>query len=206
LGDGRGWVPDRIVEGSKVALILQNPGQMEEQGQRVTGYIQGKPIVEPCQHEPLTGATGYAVATTWLPKAGLHPDNVSYLNILKCRWIVHGKRTNHLPKDKSYYQAVRHCMDAHFRVPASVTLLVACGQHAFSALGGSKLKTPDGKPATVVHYRGYRLPKPVRVSIDGQIISSIQSLHESVPTGVVLTEQGSATIEGQYGLSQEQGT
>ena len=157
-GDGRGFVPDRLVEGSTVALVAQNPGQMEEQGQRVTGYIQGKPVTEPCAHQPLTGATGLAVAQTWLPKAGLVKDEVSYLNILKCRWTLHGKRTNKLPKDKSYYQAVRHCMQAHFKVPDSVTTLVACGDHAFKALGGAGLKAPDGKPATISSYRGYTLP------------------------------------------------
>ena len=157
-GDGLGYVPDKLVAGSTVAIILQNPGSDEERGQRVTSYIQGKPVTEPCTHQPLTGATGFAAANTWLPKAGLHPDNVSYLNILKCRWALHGKRTNKLPKDKSYYQAVRHCMDAHFRVPDSVTTLVACGDHAFKALGGASLKQPDGKPATISSYRGYTLP------------------------------------------------
>ena len=159
-GDGRGFVPDKLIEGSTVALVCQNPGQMEEQGQRVVSYIQGKPVTEPCTHQPLTGATGFAVEHTWLPKAGLKRDDVSYLNILKCRWIQHGKRTNHLPKDKSYHQAVAHCMQAHFKVPDSVTTLVACGDHAFKALGGGGLKQPDGKPATISSYRGYLLPEP----------------------------------------------
>ena len=125
---------------------------------RVTSYIGGKPCYGACPQQPAIGATGYALEHTWLPKAGLKRDEVSYLNILKCRWIVNGKRTNKLPKDKSYYQAVRHCMDAHFRVPTSVTTLVACGDHAFKALGGAGLKSPDGKPATISSYRGYTLP------------------------------------------------
>src|SRR3990167_2722051 len=100
-GSGEGFVPDRLVAGSTVALIAQNPGQDEERGQRVPSYIQGKPVYESCTHQPLTGATGFAVANTWLPKAGLHPYNVSYLNILKCRWTLHGKRTNKLPVGKS---------------------------------------------------------------------------------------------------------
>ena len=159
-GDGRGWVPDRLIEGSKVALVCQNPGQSEEQGQRVVSYIGGKPVFEPCSHEPLTGATGFSVRNTWLPKAGLTHDDVSYLNIIKCRWQANGRRTNALPKDKSYHQAVAHCMQAHFRVPDSVTTLVACGDHAFKALGGSSLRSPDGKPATISSYRGYLLPEP----------------------------------------------
>ena len=156
---GDGWVPDRLVEGSTVAIVLQNPGQDEERGMRVTSYIGGKPVYEPCPQQPAVGATGYALEQTWLPKAGLQRDDVSYLNILKCRWTVNGRRTNHLPKDKSYYQAVRHCLDAHFRVPTSVTTLVACGDHAFKALGGAGLKSPDGKPATISSYRGYTLPE-----------------------------------------------
>lgn len=158
--DGRGWVPDRLVEGSTVALVCQNPGQSEEQGQCVTSYIGGKPVFEPCSHEPLTGATGYAVRATWLPKSGLHHDDVSYLNILKCRWQVHGKRTNALPQGKVYHEAVAHCTKAHLRIPDSVTTLVACGDHAFKALGGSSLRSPDGKPATISSYRGYLLPEP----------------------------------------------
>src|SRR3990167_195291 len=157
-GDMRGFVPDKLVGGSSVAIVLQNPGEMEERGQRVVSYIQGKPVYESCTHHPLTGATGFAVAGTWLPKAGLHADNVSYMNILKCRFTVHNKRTNKLPQGKVYQEAVRHCMAAHFRIPDSVTTLVAAGDHAFKALGGAGLKQPDGKPATISSYRGYTLP------------------------------------------------
>src|SRR3990167_2910113 len=135
--DGLGWVPDKLIEGSTVALICQNPGADEEAGRRVTSYIQGKPVYESCAHQPLTGATGFAVAGTWLPKAGLHADDVSYMNILKCRWTLHGKRTNKLPVGKVYHEAVQHCIAAHFRIPDSVTTLVACGDHAFKALGGA---------------------------------------------------------------------
>ena len=137
---------------------------------RVTSYIGGKPVYEPCTPQPLVGATGFSVEHTWLPKAGLKRDEVSYLNILKCRWQVNGKRTNHLPKDKTYHEAVRHCMAAHFRVPTSVTTLVACGEHAFKALGGSTLKQPDGKPATIGSYRGYLLPDPIRVDKQGRVV------------------------------------
>ena len=136
---------------------------------RVTSYIGGKPVYEACPQQPATGATGYSLEHTWLPKAGLKRDDVSYMNILKCRWSLHGKRTNKLPKDKSYYQAVRHCMAAHFKLPDSVTTLVACGDHAFKALGGAGLKSPDGKPATIGSYRGYLLPELVIVDERGRI-------------------------------------
>ena len=122
-GDGRGFVPDRLVEGSTVAFVLQNPGQQEEQGQRITGYLGGRPEFSSCPPQPLIGASGYAMEHTWLPKAGLQRDEVSYLNILKCRWTLHGKRTNKLPQGKEYQQAVQHCLTAHFRIPGSVTTL-----------------------------------------------------------------------------------
>ena len=168
-GSGEGYVPDRIVPNSTVAIVLQNPGQDEERGMRVMSYIGGKPFYEASPQQPAIGATGYSLEHTWLPKAGLKRDEVSYLNILKCRWQVGGKRVNSLPKDKSYYQAVRHCMAAHFKVPDSVTTLVACGDHAFKALGGGSLKQPDGKPATIGSYRGYLLPEPVIIDDQGRI-------------------------------------
>lgn len=157
-GDGKGFVPDRLVGGSTVAFVLQNPGQQEEQGQRITGYLGGRPEFRSCPPQPLIGASGYAMEQTWLPKAGLQRDEVSYLNILKCRWTLRGKRTNKLPQGKEYQQAVQHCLAAHFRIPDSVTTLVACGDHAFKALGGAGLKQPDGKPATLGSYRGFLLP------------------------------------------------
>ena len=97
-------------------------------------------------------------------------------------------------------------MQAHFCVPPSVTLLIACGQHAFSALGGAKLKTPDGKPATVVHYRGYCLPLPVKVDTNGQIITGVQGAAEGLQARVVLEEPCSNETLAEGQLPEEQGT
>jgi uracil-DNA glycosylase family 4 len=155
-GDGRGWVPDLINPSATVTLVAQNPGQLEEQGLRITEYIAGKPRTEPCTHQPLTGATGYQVDTKWLPKAGLTRDDVSLMNVLKCRLIVNGKRSNHMPTGKLLKEAVKHCSQ-YFKVPANTKLIVAMGQHAFHTLGGANLRKPNGKPAGVYDYRGYYL-------------------------------------------------
>jgi uracil-DNA glycosylase family 4 len=156
--DGRGIVYDLIRIEARVALVAQNPGADEEAGRRVVEYIGGKPRYESCNPEPLTGATGYQVDNKWLPKAGLTRDDVSLMNVLKCRLIVNGKRTNHMPTGKLLKDAVKHCSQ-YFKVPAHTKLIVAMGQHAFHTLGGAGLRKPNGKPAGVYDYRGYLLPE-----------------------------------------------
>jgi uracil-DNA glycosylase len=152
-GDGEGYVPDELVTGSKVLILAQNPGGNEEAGRRLVAYeYVGRrriPVEEACQPAPLIGATGLEMAKNYLPLAGLvRGENVSFANVLKCRQIVGGKRTNDLPKGKVLAQAVAHCTRAHLRVPAGVELVVAMGAVSVSYMGF---------PGTVSAWRGFTI-------------------------------------------------
>jgi uracil-DNA glycosylase len=164
-GDGKGFVPDRLVEGAEVLVLSQNPGDNEERGQRIVGYDwAGKrrvPIEEPCDPQPLIGATGFELERDYLSVARLSRENTSYANVLKCRWQRDGKRTNDLPQGKLLAEAVDHCTREHLRIPESTKLIVAQGVHANEFLGC---------PGTVHDWRGFtyevedgRLPDGVEV-------------------------------------------
>jgi uracil-DNA glycosylase len=136
-GDGRGFVPDELVDGAEVLVLGQNPGADEERGQIVTGYAGGKPVYAPHAPAPLIGKTGYDLSSTYLPIAGLtRGKNVSLANVLKCRAIKNGRRTNDLPSDHDLSAAVTHCTAAHLRIPKTVRLVVAMGAVAWRAMGG----------------------------------------------------------------------
>jgi uracil-DNA glycosylase len=136
-GDGKGFVPDEMVPGAEVLILAQNPGGDEERGERVTGYAGGRPIYETCAPAPLVGKTGYELTTTYLPIAGLtRGKNVSLANVLKCRAIKNGRRTNDLPSDHDLQAAVLQCTSAHLRIPTGVRLVVAMGALAWRAMGG----------------------------------------------------------------------
>ena len=62
---------------------------------------------------------------------------------------VRYKAVNTLPKGKAVNQAMAHCMDAHFRVPPEVDLIVAQGALAVRALGLG---------INVTAWRGYLAP------------------------------------------------
>lgn len=91
--DGKGFVPDEIHPDAKIALLAQNPGDTEE--------AVGRPLI---------GRTGMMVQND-LGKFGLKREDVSYLNVIKCRYRVPGakKKTNELPQDGSTDQAAKHC-------------------------------------------------------------------------------------------------
>jgi uracil-DNA glycosylase len=148
--DGRGWVPDEIRDDALVQVVAQAPGSHEELGERVIKKLARREyLTEPCQPAPLIGPTGYELMTRYLPEAGLTREQISLSNVLKCRLIVNGKRTNDMPTGKVYTQAVAHCMAAHFRVGRATRLLVAMGQHGWRALGG---------PGTISEWRGFLAP------------------------------------------------
>lgn len=150
LGDGWGFVPDNLNENSPVTLVAQAPGELEERGRRVTHYVGGEAVTEPCEPQPLVGPTGYMLRNSFLPLAGA--EDASLANILKCRWQQNGVRTNKLPTGATLKAAVAHCMNAYFKVPPSTRLIVAHGQHAWTALGG---------PGSISAWRGHLSPNPV---------------------------------------------
>lgn len=137
-GDGKGFVPDELVPGAEVLVLAQNPGGDEEKGDRVVGYAGGRPIYQTDTPRPLIGKTGYELTTTYLPIAGLtRGKDVSLANVLKCRAVKNGRRTNDLPAPSVVDVAVAHCTGAHLSIPKSVRLVIAMGALAWQALGGS---------------------------------------------------------------------
>ena len=132
-GDGLGFTPDELVEDAPVLVLAQAPGADEEAGMRVVGHeYAGRrrvPVKEPNPQgpAPLIGETGFQMAQDFFPLAGLERGSISLANVLKCRQIVAGKRTNDLPTGKTLGLAVAHCTAAHLRIPASTQLIVAMG-------------------------------------------------------------------------------
>lgn len=147
-GDGKGFVPDEVVSGSKVFIMLQNPGAEEEFG--VDGV-----------YRPAIGKTGKRLDSDFIPLAGLHRGvDVSVGNVIKCRYInpKTGLHDNELPT-KSHPSkasgkeieagAVSHCLQRHTRIPPSCQLIVANGDLAWRSLG---------QPGSVEDWRGFLGP------------------------------------------------
>ena len=145
-----GFVPDRIPEGATVLFQEQNPGRHEEEGRRIISYEQGHEVSETCEPQPMIGPTGYQWAHSFLPLAGLDPAEVGVANVLRCRQQKDGVRTDDMPKDADEYAAVvAHCTHAHRRIPASVKMIVAQGEHAWASFDG---------PRPLDLWRGHLLP------------------------------------------------
>jgi uracil-DNA glycosylase len=150
--DGKGFVPDRIVDGTEVLILAQNPGAHEESGEQVVGhtYVGRKrvPVVQPNPDgpAPLIGQTGHDMTTEYLPLTGLSREAVSTANVLKCRLIVNGKRTNDLPTGRTLTDAVDHCTRAHLKIPPTIRFVVAMGALATKF---------TGCPGSVSSWRGF---------------------------------------------------
>ena len=165
-GDGQGFVPDNMKEGTEICLIAQGPGSDEEAGRR---YL-GNETWEPHSCVPLIGKTGRVWERGYLPLAGLDRSEVSTGNIIRCRW-------NHKDKlppinQKVVQQAIKHCNRAHFRPPASTKVFVAMGEYAF--LGLTSLQHDFNGWRGYVHpYRPLHAetvpPLPTRVWTPGQV-------------------------------------
>ena len=111
--EGEGFVPDERVEGARVFILMQNPGEEEER--------LGAPAV---------GKTGQLMNDQFLPAAGLHRQDVCVGNVLRCRW----QHTNKLPPEGVLKPAIEHCRQ-YLVIPQSIELLVAQGALAWRALG-----------------------------------------------------------------------
>ena len=127
-GDGGGFVPGEL-RGSPVLVYGQNPGEAEE--------AQGKPFV---------GATGATMERKYFKVAGLSRDDVSLDNAIRCRW----KGKNELPplSQTLTREALRHCYQAHFKLPEATRIIVTQGDYALSGLTGQTSSTD---------WRGYAL-------------------------------------------------
>ena len=129
--DGRGFVPDELVDGADTFVLGQNPGEEEEK--------TGRPFV---------GKTGQVMINTYFPAGGLiRGENVSIGNVLRCRW----QGTNNLPTGKTLIQSINHCKQAHLRIPSSVKWIVAQGALAL------KCARP-GETYSINDWRGFLIP------------------------------------------------
>ena len=132
-GDGSGFVPDEIAPASKVVLVCQNPGEVEE--------IQGRPLV---------GPTGQMLRGRFVARH-LPGVPVTYANIVKCRWQQGERRSNNLPPLGSHLwrSVVEHCSGylKQTLVACPDAIVVPMGEHAALALTGLKAKA-------MLHLRG----------------------------------------------------
>ena len=133
-GDGQGFVPDEIREGAAVLIVGQNPGEQEE--------AEGRPFV---------GKTGLSMEK-YLRDAGLTRDEVSVGNALRCRW----RGSNDLPPITQTItkDALRHCWQAHGRIPDGTRLIVAQGDYAAVTLTGETVSAGDKSTG----WRGFLRP------------------------------------------------
>lgn len=141
-GDGRGFVPDELRPGAAVLIVGQNPGADEE--------AAGKPFV---------GKTGQSMEK-FLRDAGLTRDDVSVGNALRCRW----RGGNDLPPITQTItkDALKHCWNAHGRIPDGTRLIVAQGDYAAVTLTGETVSAGDKSTG----WRGYLRPFKDRVPSD----------------------------------------
>src|SRR3990167_1633134 len=133
-GTGHGFVPDELRDGATVLIVGQNPGEQEE--------AEGRPFV---------GRTGQRMEK-YLRDAGLTRDDVSVGNALRCRW----RGSNDLPPITQTItkDALRHCWQAHGRIPNGTRLIVAQGDYAAVTLTGQTVSAGDKSTG----WRGYLRP------------------------------------------------
>mgnify|MGYP001610618359 FL=1 len=158
FGDGQGYVPDRLNDQAEVLIVCQNPGADEEAGRRITGYIGGSASYEPCEPQPLIGATGWNLDHKFLPAAGLSRDQVSLANAFRCRL----NHENELPglSMLAPRQALEHCYKAHFKLPPKTRVIVAQGAYSLYQLTQEGAQADDEEESghSLTAWRGYALP------------------------------------------------
>ena len=152
FGDGKGFVPDLINDSAPVFIFCQNPGESEERGERLIEYKFGQPIYEPCEPQPMTGKTGFAMDREYFPVATLTRDNVSLGNGLRCR-INHKDKVPPI-KNVELRDALNHCHGAHFKLPEKTKLVVAQGELGLYSM------TQEGldEGVSITSCRGWVLP------------------------------------------------
>ncbi|HJS83359.1 MAG TPA: uracil-DNA glycosylase family protein, partial [Nitrososphaera sp.] len=173
-------MPDEIVPGADVFIVMQNPGENEEE--------VGRPAV---------GASGEYLNTHFLPLAGLSRETVSVGNVLKCRWRdpKKGTKTNDLPSKTGVWNegkkkwdkalgnkveklAMAQCMSAHLRVPKHIKLIVTLGEVPAKAIAKVESVTEwrghlaemqyENVPVFLSYHPSYLLQSP-RMSIPAMI-------------------------------------
>jgi DNA polymerase I-like protein with 3'-5' exonuclease and polymerase domains/uracil-DNA glycosylase len=192
-GDGKGFVPDLLIPGSKLTILAMSPGKNDEQGKRMVGYDAKHPIYEQVEPQPLIGMTGYQLRETYLPLTG--EKEVSICHVIKCRYQMNGKRVDYLPKGDVLKAAVNHCTTAHLSIPATTSLVVTMGGPAFEytqpilskthrALSKPSMK--EGEKVTggpIEKWRGFLGPQYVQSQRTTLNVDSVDGarVHEGIP-------------------------
>lgn len=175
---GNGFVPDSVVENSQVYILGQNPGADEVEGRQLvnriyTGYGKSQDEYKRVTPQPLIGATGKLFTERFLPLSKLRRDQVSLGNAIRCRpGIALGKKADELPLLTSTMHlddskapivaALKHCRDAHFHPPSSVSIVVTMGRYAtFLMTGLAKEESEYSHRYSMLEsWRGYGLDTP----------------------------------------------
>src|SRR5262245_6212606 len=169
------YTPDKVNPHSTVSLLVQNPGQHEEDGQRlVRARRYSKPeVCEAVEPQPLIGASGNALRRDFWPHTKLRYDTISLHNVIKCR--PYG--TNDLPdigNNKPVQditvpmlkQAIAHCTHHYLKFPDHTKYVMAMGELSLYALTGeqllhyrkdSELEEEEQKRSTITEWRGWAL-------------------------------------------------
>lgn len=172
----RYFTPDKLLPHSSVMIVAQNPGAHEERGHAITGYTtfngRREELIDHVQPQPLIGASGQWIKNEFWPLARTEPfAKVSLANVIKCR----PEGTNDLPPvaSKELKAALKHCMQAHFKVPPRVKTIVALGQMALFGLTGQ---------TSITDWRGYVLGKDFQT---GELLGLTSYYHPGVGAGVI---------------------
>lgn len=166
--EGNGFVPDKVVKGSRVYFLAQNPGGDEVEGRwlvRKYGYNMEYKEVEP---QPLIGTTGQVFNNRFLPLVGLKRDDVSLGNAIRCRpGRGLGLEADKLPSlsasmklessKADIVNALKHCKDAHFHPGSSIEVVVTMGQYAMFVMTGLAKDEDEykKKQSVLESWRGY---------------------------------------------------
>jgi uracil-DNA glycosylase len=169
---GRYITPDKVVEGSRVYFLAQNPSTNEEEGKllhkREWFYGHRHDEYTKVQPQPLIGATGKLFAERFLPLSGLSRDVVSLGNVIRCRPGAYlGLKADALPSittamklessSADIVKAIKHCQNAYFHPPTSTEVVVTMGRHAMFAMTGIQSEENEFKRKLGVmeSWRGY---------------------------------------------------
>ena len=173
---GNGFVPDKVVQGSSVYFLAQNPGKDEIEGRKLIRRMYGGGVAEYASiyPEPLIGATGVQFNTKFLPLAELKREDVSLGNAIRCR---PGKalglpKTDDLPtitatmrlerSKADIVNAMKHCRSVHMHIPESTQVVVTMGRHAMFAMTGLAKDEDEykKKQGVLESWRGYGVNLP----------------------------------------------
>jgi uracil-DNA glycosylase len=169
---GRYFTPDKVVQGSRVYFLAQNPGASEEAGRlllkREWMYGHSHDEYTQVQPQPLIGATGKLFTERFLSLSGLPRDVVSTGNVIRCRpGASLSLKPDALPSlttamkletsSADIVKAMKHCQNAYFHPPSSTEVVVTMGRYAMFALTGIQSEENEfrKKLGVMESWRGY---------------------------------------------------